>query len=114
MYVRMTFGRHKGELLENVPASYLRWVVANCANAKPWLLWEIQAELDRRGYQQQRQPPPPPPRPQGGGMIDLASLITSWYRTMSRKNHADCGGCHEAMTAVNEGVELLRKLAGVK
>lgn len=31
----MPLGKHKGELLEDIPVSYLRWALNNCNNIKP-------------------------------------------------------------------------------
>jgi len=45
--VRMPFGKHKGELLEEIPSDYLRWVVDN-VEGKDWLVDAAQEELDYR------------------------------------------------------------------
>jgi len=36
-YYRMTFGKHEGEMLMDVPISYLRWVLNNCTRIQPKL-----------------------------------------------------------------------------
>lgn len=43
--VKMTFGKHDGELMTRVPVSYLFWMVNRRTQ-----MWEVaKAELDRRG-----------------------------------------------------------------
>jgi curved DNA-binding protein CbpA len=40
-------------------------------------------------------------------------MIRQWYRGLVLDFHPDRGGSHEAMQAINEAHERLRKLAGL-
>lgn len=42
----MPFGKYKGESLENVPESYLLWLLDNCTNLSKTLAGEIRRVLD--------------------------------------------------------------------
>jgi hypothetical protein len=46
--VRITFGKHKGKLLSEIPADYLQWLV-NGETTKPDTKAMAQGELTRRG-----------------------------------------------------------------
>jgi hypothetical protein len=45
----ISFGKHKGKPLADLPTGYLRWVLANCPGADPWLLASARKEAERRG-----------------------------------------------------------------
>ena len=47
--LRMPFGKHKGELLEDIPTDYLNWLMENCTLRQD-LEMEIENQLTlRRG-----------------------------------------------------------------
>lgn len=46
--MRMPFGKHRGELLENIPAEYLRWVLLNVETLDPNVEKEIENQLEMR------------------------------------------------------------------
>jgi hypothetical protein len=98
----LNFGRHKGKRLDQVPVSYLRWMLANCGNISPAMRAEIKSLLCDKA--------PPPGRPSSIALPDLANR---WYRQLSKEFHPDCGGSHQAMVAVNRGRELLLYLAKI-
>jgi hypothetical protein len=97
----MPFGKHRGRLLEDVPHSYLLWVLDNCRTISPTLRREIERVL---GMNQQRSRP----QPQRIG----AAVINEWYRTLAKEFHPDLKGTHEAMKAVNRAKELMLELLG--
>lgn len=71
--VRMTFGKHDGELITRVPVNYLKWMMCNRTQ-----MWEFaQAEMGRRGTIT-------PDIDVTGHAIDRASmhLHQYWRRTM--------------------------------
>jgi hypothetical protein len=45
----ITFGKHAGKRLCELPDGYLRWLLQNCNNLDPWLRPQVRAELGRRG-----------------------------------------------------------------
>ncbi len=47
---RMPFGKHRGELLGNVPTDYLEWVREIATT--DWLRRAIRGELNRREFRQ--------------------------------------------------------------
>lgn len=114
----MPFGKWKGHRLEDVPGSYLEWVLG-VAKTKS-LRQAIEEELDRReaGHERRRQqqaPPPPPPRgrsPLAEPTIAAAALdiVNAGYRQTALKRHPDHGGDVEAMKAVNLAADALRRL----
>lgn len=127
--MRMPFGKHKGEDIADVPDDYLEWVLENVDITSDALADAIEAKLNgtyvRPGGQQRRRatspPPPPPPPPSagsagahtGGALVSMEQVIRAWHRMMAKKYHPDRGGTHEQMLIVNEGAELLQKLAGL-
>jgi hypothetical protein len=110
----MPFGKHRDKPLDEVPTSYLRWVLRECVNIELWLRMAVVAELALRCGEE-----PPPRSGPGAGAgrypppIDVRAVVVNWYRQMSLRWHPDRGGSDEAMQAVNYGFELLKKLAGV-
>lgn len=46
--VRMPFGKHKGELLENIPSDYIHWCLEKLDDLRPDLREEMQNQLDLR------------------------------------------------------------------
>jgi uncharacterized protein (DUF3820 family) len=113
---RMSFGKHRGRLVEDVPTQYLRWCLRECECLDDWLRDVIAEELGRR----QCRPGGPargreaPGRSQPGkALVDLPSLIRTWHREMALKYHPDRGGSHEAMTAIAFAYDRLKQLAGV-
>ena len=97
----MPFGKHRGQRLEDIPQSYLCWVLDNVANLSPTLRRQIEYAL---GVNQQQHTTPPPRQ-------DLTTaIIGEWHRRLAKEFHPDLGGTHEAMKAVNRGREVLMEL----
>jgi hypothetical protein len=98
---KMPFGKYRGQQLEDVPLSYLKWVLANCEHVSPALLAEIRFLVSGE-------------EPAGTTAIAIPSLANRWYRQLATEFHPDRrGGSHQAMVAVNRGRDLLLELAGV-
>lgn len=115
---RFNFGKHKGKLVEDVPTSYLRWVVAECVSIDSWLLEAVKDELRRRqeawqqgqgAYGQQRQTA----AGDAGPPANWSDVMQTWYRGLCLKYHPDRGGSTEAMQIVNDAYDRLKQLAGV-
>jgi hypothetical protein len=55
-----------------------------------------------------------PPEAAGGGKgAQVARVVEKWFRALVRDYHPDRGGSHEAMKAVNDANERLRKALGL-
>jgi hypothetical protein len=107
MTTRMPWGKFKGEGLEDVPLSYLCWVLEECDNAPCYLRAAIKAELaDRLGLAA----PAPRPGPRGLDAGRLADALARWHRAAARRWHPDAGGSDQAMTVVNTVHDELRQL----
>lgn len=115
MTLTMPFGKYRGEALENVPASYLRWVLreADCVDDWTWLRPALEAELRRRERAGRGSPPP---RQDYQVLPDIEPVVAAWYRELSLRFHPDRGGHPERMIALNIArerlEELLREAAG--
>ena len=46
--MKMPFGKHKGELLENLPTDYIQWLLGNLEDLREPLNTELQNQLDLR------------------------------------------------------------------
>jgi hypothetical protein len=108
--MRMPFGKHKGERVEDTPTDYLEWALANVADLDPRLRRAILAELGRNQ---------PQPAPQQASATTVPVLprakveegLKAWYRQATMKYHPDHrGGSNEAQRIVNECYESLCEL----
>jgi hypothetical protein len=102
-YVRMPFGKHRGEALADVPTSYLDWLTT--INLELWLRRAVEAELRRRDWCEG-------PRADGGPAPPVLSwerIVKRWFAKPSMRYHPDRGGSQEAMEAVNTAREELVK-----
>jgi hypothetical protein len=112
---RMNFGKHRGKPLPSVPGNYLHWCLNECQGLDDWLRAAIERELQSRDSG-----PPRPPEHQHHGqgqggrqLVDVRSLVQTWYREMALRFHPDRGGSHEAMKVINHAHERLKLLANV-
>ena len=81
----MPFGKHRGCYVEDLPQSYLRWLLDNVDLREPLLTEVCNALVDY-------DPSPVP-------STDKVRII---YRELAFKWHPDRGGSTEAMQALNE------------
>jgi uncharacterized protein (DUF3820 family) len=111
-YTRMPWGKHEGKRLEDVPLSYLRWVLRQC-DAIPLGLRRairdvvLEAEdsgTDVRGSREADSAGPP---------VNWPGVLRDWYRGLAMDYHPDRGGSVEVMKAINEAHDRLRKLVGI-
>jgi hypothetical protein len=88
--------------LDQIPVSYLAWVLENCSNASPVLrlaIWKVLDSCPDDG---------PAARPEAPA--NWAEVVTQWYRQMALRYHPDRGGTDAEMKVVNDAYERLQKL----
>lgn len=95
--MRMPFGKHQGERVDELPESYLAWVLDNVDTLQPTLRDEIERVLEIGWHASAVQVP-------------TGDVIGRWYRELAREYHPDHGGSHAEMKVVNRANELLREL----
>jgi hypothetical protein len=103
--LNMPFGKYKGELIEDIPTDYLRWLFREC-NLRPPLRYAVERELAIRRADAASNPPAAQAAPA------WASIIREWHREMALKFHPDRGGHVEAMKAINHAADRLKELTG--
>lgn len=108
--MEMPFGKHRGKQLSEIPDSYLMWILDNVESLSPTLRYAIELRL---GLVPPPDSPPPPSSPAARGGATVEMIIRAWHRQMAKRYHPDRGGTHEQMLVVNEGAELLNRLAGL-
>lgn len=87
------FGKYKGWDIEDIPSTYLAYAIEEFS-LFPSMHEAIKDELAQR-FSKPKQLP-------GLSAKDV-------YRHLSKKYHPDVGGSHEAMQAINEFYELMKK-----
>ena len=97
--MRMTFGKHKGRELSDIPHDYLLWVLDNCGTASLTLRMEI-GRILRFDHTAGR----------NGNQNLTTPIVDEWYRKLALRFHPDHGGDHRAMVAVNAGRDLLLQM----
>ena len=98
----LSFGKHAGKELSDVPRDYLEWMVSKCKTD----LATYQGELDRRDSQE------------AATQTDLERLVQAGYRELAKKAHPDAGGSKESFLALQGAYEqlkvVLRELKEIK
>jgi hypothetical protein len=116
----LTFGKHRGQTIDQVPVDYLEWCLRKLAQLEPDMRAAMAAEIQRRSTNgpgavrpPPLPPPPPPPPPVDPREIlgDLMYILEGWYRGLCLRHHPDRGGDPAVMRALNAAYEdLLRRL----
>jgi hypothetical protein len=109
----MTFGKYKGQLIQDVPKDYLEWAVSKIVDMDPALKHAIRLDLTRRARPGAR-PPPSAEAPSEQTVLaktreSLDQIVGRWYRQASRRYHPDCGGTADQMIVVNGCREFLER-----
>ena len=99
--VKMRFGKHKGQAIDDIPLSYLRWLIENVRDLDEQTREAIKERFNGRSHSTSPPPSPPPPSPPASSS-KFEQVVRAWHRLMTKKYHPDRGGHHEAMVAVNE------------
>ena len=109
---RMPFGKHKGLELCDVPDNYLDWLLS--IDLRPRLRRQVESEVQARRFSGRSvDEPEDEPDEEEESSSDLQGLIRAWHRELVMKYHPDRGGCHEAMIAINDACERLRRTLGL-
>jgi hypothetical protein len=108
----MPFGVHKGRLVDDVPTSYLLWMLREC-DLKAYLRTSIERVLADR-ERSQREPSPPPPGQKVLALTDLRARVKAWFGQLAMLHHPDRGGSVEAMRVVNDCHERLCKALEIR
>jgi Putative quorum-sensing-regulated virulence factor len=126
MSARMPWGKHAGTDLEDVPLSYLVWVLEACDNVRPALRREIQTVVGARlgltresaaganghGGGAGRWAPPPRQSPPAADVVE--ELVVTGRRALALKHHPDHGGSPTRMQALNAAVDWLLAAVGAR
>jgi hypothetical protein len=103
----LNFGKYRGRRIEDVPSSYLIWLLDNVHDLNLHLQTCIRREIVTRYGLPQPPPPPPPPPPPCRRCEKLQSRWRNMYRRLVLLLHPDRGGSHESMVLINELNELV-------
>lgn len=106
MNERMLFGKYRGQLLVELPDSYLRWLVSLDDLREP-LRSHVHAEWTRResedaGHTTTRPAACPDP-------TISAELISAGLHSLALQHHPDRGGNPEKMVVINGCADWLRR-----
>jgi hypothetical protein len=97
--IRMPFGKHRGEVVTELPDAYLDWLLTR--ELREPLRSAVLAEWRWRFADDDSVP------------VDTRrmaeSIIATGYRTLALEHHPDRGGATHAMQAVNEAASWLRR-----
>lgn len=103
---RIPFGRYRGELLEDVPMGYLRWLCG--IELREPLRTDVEEELRRR----QANPGAAPVCLPAPVQEAAREIIAAGFRTLAKNKHPDAGGSHEAMLNLTAARDALAELVG--
>lgn len=97
----MPFGKYRDQPLDQIPKSYLQWLLAEATN--------LSADL-RAAIQDVLSPPPvryPPPDPE-----TVALIVNAGVRALAKDHHPDVGGDLAVMTRINSAAQWLKARYG--
>lgn len=96
MSYKMPYGKYKGLALEQIPTTYLEWILKSMKESAA----SIEDELEAREQQE-------------SATLSMARrLIEAGYRQLAKQMHPDAGGDTAAMQELNGTVERLRRTVG--
>lgn len=88
----LSFGKHAGKDLQDVPEEYLQWLI----QMRQKDLKEYQDELDRRALVE------------AGSLSMVEQIIREGFRSLSKKLHPDQGGSAAQFLELKSGEEQLK------
>ncbi len=108
---RMPFGKHRGELVRDLPDEYLSWLLDEVDIQSERLRLAIETEAERRRYEAEHEEPRRffdrlnAPRPE---VAD--ELIGAGLRSLARRYHPDAtgGGSSAKMAELNQAADWLK------
>jgi hypothetical protein len=111
----MPFGRYRGKTFDEIPPSYLHWVLRDADAASAFLKEAIRRYL--RGEPEAQPEPEARPGAQADAsrqVADLKAIVKRWYAELVMRYHPDRGGEHAVMVALNDAHARLKRLAGLE
>jgi hypothetical protein len=112
--MRMTFGKYAGIPLSEVPEGYLVWVLDNLDKLSPTLRSAIRIRLGLEAVAKTAQEVKDPFENlfarQNQERKELDKKLRAWFRQLALDYHPDCRGSDDAMLALNDANERLRKM----
>jgi hypothetical protein len=109
----MSFGKHKGKLLSDVPDDYLWWCLGNL----DWVGKEMlrKAIEERLGVPGDTGKASTKTTASGPTSDELEGVVKAWYRGLALDYHPDRRkGSNAEMAALNDAHERLRRSLGIK
>jgi hypothetical protein len=92
--MRLTFGKHSGSDIRDVPREYLEWLLENNRQTAS----AVECELMRRDELEE------------ANLSYLERIVSVGYKTLAKQNHPDLGGDADEMKRINSAAEELRQL----
>jgi Putative quorum-sensing-regulated virulence factor len=102
----MPFGKYQGRFMEEIPSSYLEWVLTFAYS--DWLIEGIKEELGKRDEEFTI-----PNTPSQANLREHAlEIISAGRKAQMKKHHPDVGGTDESAQGVNLAHDWLQLLVG--
>jgi hypothetical protein len=106
----MPFGRHAGTPVNQIPTSYLRWMLANCDNLEPWLRQAARLVLaERAGDHDETDAPERTRALDTITKTQLKDTVHAWYRRLAFEYHHDRGNDEAIMKGINIAHDRLKE-----